>query len=355
MFKDVFILKKTSFHAKIMKYIWNLNYYDFSHMCPYFWLSVFNTLIIVPFFIIKETFKLVYRFLIWIKDMLSSLFELIGEYMNRLEENRLKNRAKFFLENPEVMTGYQEKKIQVFINKCREFDYKLSNKIWKTYHNLMSDKRQREEEQKKKEAVFQFMNTVQLPEKVKMDLINKNEHIKFLNRQREREKALAEQEKERLAAERKAKILKNKQKINSILKVIKPITTWIIYALGAFVVVFGLYYLAIGFNMTYTFLTNVSAKTYGKILEIVLYFLLVLLAIGTIVFIVFWVIKLFETPPTFLVKTWMFILKIIKVLSSPFVFIYKKIFRPLFRGIKSGILLMIQMVKNECPAINWED
>lgn len=60
MFKDVFVLKKTSWHVRMMKYIWGLDYKDFSHMCPYWWLSVFNFLIaiwVVGF--IKEGIKLI--------------------------------------------------------------------------------------------------------------------------------------------------------------------------------------------------------------------------------------------------------------------------------------------------------
>lgn len=48
-----FVLSKNSWHVKLMKFIWNLDHKAFSYMCPYFWLSVFNVLIIVPFLPIK--------------------------------------------------------------------------------------------------------------------------------------------------------------------------------------------------------------------------------------------------------------------------------------------------------------
>jgi hypothetical protein len=38
----IFTLKKDAWHAKLMKYIWNLDHTDFTHMCPYFWLSIAN-------------------------------------------------------------------------------------------------------------------------------------------------------------------------------------------------------------------------------------------------------------------------------------------------------------------------
>lgn len=37
-FKDTFVLKRNAWHVKLMKQIWGYNYYDFSNMCPYFWL-----------------------------------------------------------------------------------------------------------------------------------------------------------------------------------------------------------------------------------------------------------------------------------------------------------------------------
>lgn len=45
MFKDTFVLKKNAWHMKLMTYIWGLKHYHFSHLCPYFWLSIFNVII----------------------------------------------------------------------------------------------------------------------------------------------------------------------------------------------------------------------------------------------------------------------------------------------------------------------
>ena len=45
MFEQGFTFKKSAWHARLMKYIWNLGPRDFDYMCPYFWLSVFNVII----------------------------------------------------------------------------------------------------------------------------------------------------------------------------------------------------------------------------------------------------------------------------------------------------------------------
>lgn len=80
MFKDVFVLKKTSWHVKMMKYIWNLDYKSFSHMCPYWWLSVFNVLIaFIPVFLVKEG----YRLLKWI---LPAFFSILGAIISQFSK-----------------------------------------------------------------------------------------------------------------------------------------------------------------------------------------------------------------------------------------------------------------------------
>lgn len=65
MFKDIFTLKKTSWHAKYMYWIWNFYPEEFRNMCPYFWLSVFNVVfspIIIPI-------KLVFFGILWFVTM----------------------------------------------------------------------------------------------------------------------------------------------------------------------------------------------------------------------------------------------------------------------------------------------
>ncbi len=57
MIADIFILKKNSWHAKLMHWIWNYHYWEFRNMCPYFWLTVFNCVFIIPIAIVKITQK----------------------------------------------------------------------------------------------------------------------------------------------------------------------------------------------------------------------------------------------------------------------------------------------------------
>ncbi len=73
MIKDVFKLKKNSWHTKLMKRIWGYETNDFTNMCPYFWLSIINV-IIVPFFFFGIGFYKVILFcgkpFLWILDQI---------------------------------------------------------------------------------------------------------------------------------------------------------------------------------------------------------------------------------------------------------------------------------------------
>lgn len=85
MFKDVFVLKKTSWHVKMMKYIWNLDYKSFSHMCPYWWLSVFNVLVaFIPFFLVKEGYWLCSIVFPWLGKKLEQFFSFVFKWLGKL-------------------------------------------------------------------------------------------------------------------------------------------------------------------------------------------------------------------------------------------------------------------------------
>ncbi len=45
MIKDIFTLKKKSWHHYLMEFLWGLTYKNFPNMCPYFWLTVVNVII----------------------------------------------------------------------------------------------------------------------------------------------------------------------------------------------------------------------------------------------------------------------------------------------------------------------
>lgn len=45
----VYVLSKSAWHAKMLKWMWNLDPEDFSWMCPYFWICVLSVIVFVPY------------------------------------------------------------------------------------------------------------------------------------------------------------------------------------------------------------------------------------------------------------------------------------------------------------------
>ena len=75
MFSEGFHFKKTAWHAKLMRYIWGFRPQDFSHMCPYFWLSILNFFIspvvlpvkfTIQVILFKGVFKGIFLFFKWL-------------------------------------------------------------------------------------------------------------------------------------------------------------------------------------------------------------------------------------------------------------------------------------------------
>lgn len=73
--KDQFIFSKNSWHMKLMTWIWGYRPENFRNICPYFWLSVFNIVFIIPIVIIKLIGKV---FL----GILDSFIYLNNKYIN---------------------------------------------------------------------------------------------------------------------------------------------------------------------------------------------------------------------------------------------------------------------------------
>lgn len=57
MIKDVFVLKTSSWHMKLLHWMWNVDSRDFSHMCPYFWLGMFSIIILPIYCVIRIVVK----------------------------------------------------------------------------------------------------------------------------------------------------------------------------------------------------------------------------------------------------------------------------------------------------------
>ena len=150
MIKDVFILKKNSFHVRVMKYIWNLDYHDFSHMCPYWWLSVFNFIVIVPWFVIKETFKFIGYLFRRLGSFLSSVFEMLDEWMEEQAEIRHQKEVEYYIANKDKIKTISEKKYWKIV---KSLSWEKGKIIDEVYEEEKRAKRRAKEEREELERM----------------------------------------------------------------------------------------------------------------------------------------------------------------------------------------------------------
>ena len=89
-------LKKNSWHTKLMKTIWGYNHTDFPNMCPYFWLTLFNILLVIVGYVPYLVFTKLIRPII---EGISEVNYKIKEYCRTREKNWIDNFVDKLLAN----------------------------------------------------------------------------------------------------------------------------------------------------------------------------------------------------------------------------------------------------------------
>jgi len=311
MIKDVFNLKKNAWHSKLMNFTWGYTHRDFSHICPYFWLSILNVIMFPITFLIKNVIiglgKLLGELLVKISD---SLINYMDSRPDKWEKREIWEDR--FIENLKKGDGL-ESFIKLDLDlKCNGKFNDIFNKI---YHYRDSHR----------------------------DL-----YAKILAL---REKYFAEQEKKKdqYHAEIKALTIKNKQKITKMVNIFKPIAVNIIYLAAGFSLAFvglGLYELGI-------LLYNVGVWIFNLHFNIDwnTFFLLIGVIIGVVISVVLLVVVLDFIRNKFnnccecrqKLLNFFSYFKYLKYLGYPVYYVYK------------FFELLWVMLKDNCPAIKWED
>jgi hypothetical protein len=367
MIKDVFTLSKNSYHVKMMKYIWNLNYYDFSHMCPYWWLSVVNHIIFIPFFLVREFLKLLKWGLkiigkgIW--GFLSFIWSLVimwEEKQAKLHEQRQaklwEKRIQYYKEHPEELA--EESVMQRIGKKIQKFHYFE----WQALQDqVLQTKWAKEAELAKQVAAIKI-------NKLKQEFIaicndaNKDEllqsedgWINYLSNYKEQKK---QSEIELEAAKRRAA----KARINKILKIVKPILTFLAYTVGTIAGLIACYYLIRFFVWCWQGISrtkiNIDWHNVWHYTKIGLGWAGICIAIALLVFGVIRLFKIYRIkhPRSYKHKpyTTPILIKIINAIADAIVWFFKKLAWP-FIKIGNAFQFVVSMIKNECPAIKWKD
>lgn len=386
MFKDVFVLSKNSWHLKLMKYMWGFTHKDFSHICPYFWLSIFNVIISPIFlpvkFIIWNILPFIFKYIVlvikWIMKQIIKFIEHIGDIS---DEWALKQQQKWEEQRlSELKTMEQAATDRLSqIPKDVLKSIKNMNVDYSAYYEVHDYLRDLPKKSKLKKFVQWLIDihkinpevvnkaaekTVQVIEKIensvlhnktleaqtKFQKLESNEEterklqLKIAKeeqqRLRENDRLLKEQEKKRKQALRdkeKADIrIKNKQRIVKILKIVKPIATIFIYTVGVIVALIGLYLLFIGIKILVKSISLVPHTNYvfvGTILKWVILTALAVLLIIVLIKIIIKIVRNIKIPNIFKnikIKVNIPIKKtVLNPIGKMFVYIYKYTFVPI--------------------------
>lgn len=407
MFKDVFVLKKTSWHVRMMKYIWGLDYKDFTHMCPYWWLSVFNFVIaiwVVGFFkegykILKYTFAIISQIIKeiwivisppfkWVASRVSEIIDILEEKARRIaEEKRIKEEQLLKIQIQEknnkiqkLIEEFKEKDLQkIIIEKKGKFNEVESQALrqihgWFNFDDYLADyKRYNMSKNHNDDYITEWGQKIEEP----------------MNPARDYDKE---------------EMIRRKQFINKVNNIVRPLMKIIGYTVGTFIVSFLLYglwlalpyigkfFIVVGEGIWWLFkwIGNVVVSIPGGVKWLYkgsttfvssnsTFLLWFLLLIVLIVFFTSFIIflgrynyqKRFYNRPnshlTFdnIVSKLNKFFKLSFILFKPFIFIWKLVssfFKMLFKQIKNFFLFLkkciyfiIQMLKNQCPAIEWQD
>jgi hypothetical protein len=289
MIKEVFELNKNSWYVKMVEYTWNLSYKDFSHICPLFWLSIVS-LVIFPFkFLFKEVFGTIIN---WIFDPILKWWNNLPQYIADKEQKE-NEKLKTLLSDPVKWKEYCDKYL-----KCKK---NMFTDLW--YNNIINY------DQYKEISTLRtsYLNSLPIIQQKKKET--------------------------------------NKERINRIVKVVKPFSKILLTigsVIGGIAALWFTYYAInriINSDFIYWFIMRTIA-TLSKITLASLYQTLLIIAA-----VIFTIIGLF-------------------LISHGISELYQKyfkcctIFNP-FKWIWNGLSLfftvIVQIIKNNCPAIEWKE
>lgn len=304
MIKEIFVLKKNAWHSKLMKFIWGYSHYDFSHICPYFWLSVLNVVIFIPICIIKGL-KGVFNFVF---AGLGNTIENIADNVADKKRDNKYNWKQVTIENIRngINLEYYAK-----LNLDRSCNRKYARLINDLYHD---------------DSFAEILAKIQKLRE-EYELAEEQRQLKYQN-------------------ELKAITIKNKAKITKIVNIVKPISLYILYLLAGFTLAFvgfGLYELGILLYNIGVWFANLPFST--------ICWSDVFVVISSVFGVIFLIIGLIYLVSKYedccecqdRVKKFFSYFKYLIYLGYPIYLIYK------------FFELLVIMLKDNCPAIDWKD
>jgi hypothetical protein len=335
MIKDVFTLSKSAWHARLMMYIWRLSYRDFSHMCPYFWLSAFNVVIFVSFAVVKTLIQGIVAIGYKIDDGLEAFSNYIDSRIARWEDSFYATLEK----DPKKWEDLYKLDLSKRCN--RKYSHFIRSKLYDTDRTKFTDFWTKYNEFKWERQAKESAEEIE-----KTRLKQEAERIQW---EKDAPKRAAAAERAKL---KKARALNNKIRINSILKVVKPIMQWFIYLIASALALLALF----GIFKVLMLTALIKHKFWVGLGVVSEWFLAGSSSIIMIAFIVIWCVK--NIHITLGCKTQDRLDAFGIGLAKIFIFLWKIVsYLPikLGKGIYRAIVFMGQMISDNCPAIQWKE
>lgn len=334
---DIFVLKKNSWHTKLMKFIWNYNYTDFPNMCPYFWLTVFNCLLVIVGCIPYGIYRIFKPLFITISNTTSDISSGFEQYCQDRKKNWLDNFVNSLLsEDPSSFEKLE--KDGKLANNARFESQILYYARYTSYNRSELSGFDKETLDKIFTLRENFKRWDALQE------VKRHQRELFLSKQRNREQ-IAKQE----AIERRKKIGQITVKLKFLFKIIGGLmAAGSIYLLGFFFYKIGIWL----FGLNYT-----------ALLPVLLKMTIIVVSAFTIVGFVFLLVKSIRFLSCKFGKycipcenrrnklnnffKWLFIDNL--VMNNLY-----KLSLYLVNGIKEFFAIIKMLYKNNCPGIHWE-
>lgn len=303
--QKIFQLKKRGWYIRLLRFMWGVQYEDFTHMCPLFWLTVVSIILFIPWLVFMGIGKCV--------------ITTLDAYRTNIRKREKEKEDK---ENMESAALYE----RICIDAEARKDFAM--KVYMSWYENECIPRS-----------YALVQTYRMSEKERIDL---NALVQMIVRERAeireaKQKAIIDAYQKKQAA-----IIARKQRINKILRQFKPLAMFILWLLGIATIILAGW----GIYEVIRAIAKVPAKIWISILLwscFVIVLFLVIFALSK--------------------ANWSFLRFRLscegeKRVIAFFRFFGKYIFGPpiwLFKGIAKIFVITFHTVRNECPPVEWKD
>ena len=318
---DSFKLKRSSWHMSMMNYIWGLEHYDFTHMCPYFWLSILNLLLIIPTSLIRW---LIIKPIKFLAKHLGKFFTALENRLDAAEDRKIVRMINYLKEDKEAAIIKYSKLCKKDFNRLLKYTG-YRNSYWGKLPIPGTD---------------DYFEDSEVAHRLRL------ERQKFKDNEKQRFAFLKVKVTNSYKPKLRNPSLTNKETINKLNKIAKPIGTFLMYLVGLLLaagvcwLLYKFYFWIIDIKIT-----EDSLHIAKRILKFIL------IGATSIVFLIAFIYLIYHYVCTCAVKD--FIKRVISFIAIPFIWLLKFIMW-LFSGLVIIKNAIYTTYKNECPPIDWE-